>query len=278
MLNDTTQRGASRLAAHWSILHQDGQGQTPEHVRNSSRRRMITSAQWGGSWIGDPILERDVGVPPAREAHPEPNGPKFGWQHRAQMSLDEQRFAGIADGLPLWHGAQLPIDTTLVETVQHEKELQTTAVQFCREPDERQRIYLTLVGEAARLVVLAAEVGGSRMRQPSSFVGWPRRVPILCHPAWLRRWSSLLIQVLTRGWAVGSHFSWDTCLFFVESFHVVSGLDCQTPRSGSQRGSTQHDDLLPCRPAIRSETFFSSRTLAYRQQGRLAAELEVLMR
>ena len=31
--------------------------------------------------------------PPAREAHPEPNGPKFGWQHRANMSLEEQCFA-----------------------------------------------------------------------------------------------------------------------------------------------------------------------------------------
>ena len=31
--------------------------------------------------------------PTAREAHPEPNGPKFGWQHRANMSLEEQRFA-----------------------------------------------------------------------------------------------------------------------------------------------------------------------------------------
>ena len=31
--------------------------------------------------------------PPARKAHPQPNGPKFGWQHRANMSLEEQRFA-----------------------------------------------------------------------------------------------------------------------------------------------------------------------------------------
>ena len=28
--------------------------------------------------------------PPAREAHPEPNGPKFGWQHRANMFLEEK--------------------------------------------------------------------------------------------------------------------------------------------------------------------------------------------
>ena len=83
-------------------------------------------------------------------------------------ALDNRRVEVIADGLPLWHGAKLAIDNTLVppcaETVQHEEELQTTADQLCKEARRRkERTYPELVGEAgrARLVVLAADVESS---------------------------------------------------------------------------------------------------------------------
>ena len=38
------------------------------------------------------LVEAGLEIPSWRE-HPEPNGPKFGWQHLANMSLEEQRFA-----------------------------------------------------------------------------------------------------------------------------------------------------------------------------------------
>ena len=72
------------------------------------------------------------------EAVPEPNGPKFGWQHRANMWLEEQRFAS--------HWAELP--------------------------------------QLVKALWRSQRRGRWRWsRQPSEFVGWPKRVLILCHPS-----------------------------------------------------------------------------------------------
>ena len=97
-------------------------------------------------------------------------------------ALDDRRVEVIADGLPVWHGAQLAIDTTLVSPLRGDGSARGraadhsgSALQEARR--RKERTYPELAGEAerARLVVLAAEV----RRQPSSFVGWPRlaRIP-----------------------------------------------------------------------------------------------------
>ena len=106
-------------------------------------------------------------------------------------ALDNRRVEVIADGLPLWYGAQLAIDTTLVvsplrgDGSARGRAADHSGSAFFRKPDERkERTYLALVGEAGRacLVVLAAEVGG-KWSEETAQVGWPRLVRILCHPS-----------------------------------------------------------------------------------------------
>ena len=97
-------------------------------------------------------------------------------------ALDNRRVEVVADGFPLWHGALLAIDTTLVSPLRGDGSARGRAADHSGLALEearrrKERTYPELAGEAglARLLVLAAEVAaGGRRRQPSSFVGWPR--------------------------------------------------------------------------------------------------------
>ena len=82
--------------------------------------------------------------------------------------LDGRRLEVIADGLPLWRGAQLAIDTTLVSplhsdgtAIRRAAAHDGAALEAARRRKERVYPELSGGGGRARLVVLAAEVGGT---------------------------------------------------------------------------------------------------------------------
>ena len=91
-------------------------------------------------------------------------------------AVDGRRLEVVADGVSLWHGAQLAIDTTLVSPLHSNGSARRRAADHDGAALEvarrrKERTYPEPAGEGgqARLVVLAAEVGGRS--QP-----WPRCV------------------------------------------------------------------------------------------------------
>ena len=105
------------------------------------------------------------------------------------------RLEVVAGGLPLFHGAQLAVDTTMVSTVQANGALR----RQCAERDgaaldqarrTKERTFPELTGEhgRARLAVLACETGGrwSEESHTRSSDSWPERgpgrSPVKCEP------------------------------------------------------------------------------------------------
>ena len=85
----------------------------------------------------------------------------------AHNNLDGRLLEVVADGLTLWHGAQLAIDTTLVSPLRRDGSGRIRAADhdgavLVEARRRKERTYPELSGEGgrARLVVLAAEVGG----------------------------------------------------------------------------------------------------------------------
>ena len=83
------------------------------------------------------------------------------------MVRDGRRLEIIADGLPLWRGAQLAVDTTLVSPIKadgtarrHAARRNGIALEAARKTKERKYPELAVRGGRARLVVVGAEVGG----------------------------------------------------------------------------------------------------------------------
>ena len=93
-------------------------------------------------------------------------------------NLDGRRLEVVADGLTLWHGAQLAIDATLVSPLRRDGSrpgfvLQTmTERSWQRHAVGKKEPYPELSGEGgrARLVVLAAEVGGWWSEETAKFL------------------------------------------------------------------------------------------------------------
>ena len=90
---------------------------------------------------------------------------------------DGRRIEVIADGLPLFHGAQLAVDATLVSALHTSGEPRPraagndgAALQTARR--RKERTYPELIGESrrARLVVVALEVGGRWSSEAWTFV------------------------------------------------------------------------------------------------------------
>ena len=82
-------------------------------------------------------------------------------------AIDGRRLEVVADGLSLWRGAQLAIDTTLVSPLSRDGSASRRAANhdgaaLQRARRRKEATYPELSGEGgrARLVVLAAEVGG----------------------------------------------------------------------------------------------------------------------
>ena len=93
-----------------------------------------------------------------------------------QDRQDGRRLEVVADGLPLFHGAQLAIDTTLVSPVSRDGlphprcvRVDGAALTAAR---RKERTYPELTGQfgRARLVVLAGEVGGRWSEETQAFL------------------------------------------------------------------------------------------------------------
>ena len=129
---------------------------------------------------------------------------------------DERRIEVIANGLPLWNGSQLAIDTTLVppltsqaEPRRHQQTTAGAALRIARRAKER--TYPELVGGGrARLVVVAIELGGRWSTEAATLLRLLSRhktqsIPILLRPAarhaWIARWAAHLSAAAMRSFA-----------------------------------------------------------------------------
>ena len=131
--------------------------------------------------------------------------------------LDGRRLEVVADGLTLRHGTQLAIDTTLVSPLHRDGTARRTAADRdgaapLQARRTKETTYPELSGEGgrARLVVLAAEVGGRWSEDTAQFLralakASARTAPLILQnrvkAAWLRRWSGVLACSAARAFA-----------------------------------------------------------------------------
>ena len=122
----------------------------------------------------------------------------------------------VADGLPLFHGAQLAVDTTMVSTVRADGvpggSVQNGMEALWTKPVAPERTYPELTGEhgRGRLVVLACETGGRRSEESHSFLrqlarararSEPREMRAAARRAWFRRWCTALACCAAQAFA-----------------------------------------------------------------------------
>ena len=129
---------------------------------------------------------------------------------------DDRRIEVIANGLPLWNGAQIAVDTTLVSPVKRNGQPQPhTADRAGAWLDEARRrkenTYPELTGSRrCRLTVLGAEVGGRWSEESLRFLRLLARARARTAPeglraatgrAFLSRWSGFLAVAAQRSFA-----------------------------------------------------------------------------
>ena len=92
-------------------------------------------------------------------------------------ALDSRRLEVVADGLTLWRGAQLAVDTTLVSPLSRNGATRRraanhdgAALDAARKRKEDTYPELTSENDRTRLVVLAAEVGGRWSGETAQFL------------------------------------------------------------------------------------------------------------
>ena len=98
---------------------------------------------------------------------------------------DARRLEVVVDGLPLYGGAQLAVDTTLVSALHCDGTARRGAanrdgVALAEARRRKERTYPELVqpGHRAKLVVLAGEVGGRWSDEAVAFISiWRKREP-----------------------------------------------------------------------------------------------------
>ena len=131
---------------------------------------------------------------------------------------DGRRLEVVADGLPLFNGAQLAIDPTLVSPVRADglprrQCAYVDGAALAQARRVKQRTYPELSGNhgRARLVVLAAEIGGRWSEEARVFVNQSAKATarsvlrILAgraRQAWHHRWSSMLACASARAFAL----------------------------------------------------------------------------
>ena len=132
-------------------------------------------------------------------------------------NLDGRRLEVVADGLTLWQGAQLAIDTTLVSPLRRDGSARPraadhdgAALEEARRRKERTYPELSGDGGRARLVVLAAEVGGRWSVETAQFLVSLAKTKADAAPdvlrgrvqqAYIRRWSALLACSAVRAFS-----------------------------------------------------------------------------
>ena len=130
---------------------------------------------------------------------------------------DNRRLEVVADGLPLFQGAQLAVDTTMVSTARADgafrrqcAERDGAALDQARRTKERTHPELTGEHGRARLVVLACETGGRWSEEAQSFLrhlarararSEPRGMRLAARRAWLRRWCTALACCAAQAFA-----------------------------------------------------------------------------
>ena len=113
---------------------------------------------------------------------------------------DARRLEIVADGLPMFGGAQLAIDTTLVSALPF-PDAHGAALQVARR--RKERAYPELAGPhgRARLVVLAGEVEAAGQKGTRDFLNQSARAKVRHEPAvlkrrvqqaWRMRWQAIL--------------------------------------------------------------------------------------
>ena len=133
-------------------------------------------------------------------------------------ALDSRRLEVVADGLTLWRGAQLAVDTTLVSPLSRNGAARRRAANhdgaaLDAARKRKEDTYPELTGEngRTRLVVLAAEVGGRWSGETAQFLcalakARAQSVPLnlqgRMEAAWLLRWSAILACSAARSFAV----------------------------------------------------------------------------
>ena len=132
--------------------------------------------------------------------------------------VENRRLEVVVHGLPLFRGAQLAIDTTMVSPIRRDgtarRQCASTngaALLQARRRKERTYPELAVAMGRARLVVLSCEVGGRWSTEVSSFLSALAEAKARCEPevvrnsamvAWLRRWSVLMACTAPRAFAL----------------------------------------------------------------------------
>ena len=127
-------------------------------------------------------------------------------------SRDSRQIEVVANGLPLWGGAQLAVDATLVSPIRRNGRPQphaadTDGIQLRTARRRKEQKYAELLrSRRCRLVVIAIETGGRWSDEALQFVRLLARCKARAYPRILRRsaqlaWSSRWLGVL----AVAAH-------------------------------------------------------------------------
>ena len=130
---------------------------------------------------------------------------------------DARRLEVVVDGLPLFGGAQLAVDSTLVSALHCDGSARRGAgdrdgVALVAARRRKERTYPELVrpGHRARLVVIAGEVAGRWSEEAASFLRHLAKARSRCEPAilqkraeqgWRLRWGSMLACAAARAFA-----------------------------------------------------------------------------
>ena len=133
---------------------------------------------------------------------------------------DDRRIEVIANGLPLWNGCQIAVDTTLVspstaagQPRRHQGSTAAAPLRIARRAKTRTYPELTGAGRA-RLVVLGIETGGTLERRSSDLhpasgkmanhkasSSTPPSLRRSAALAWTSRWTALLATAAIRSFA-----------------------------------------------------------------------------
>ena len=149
-----------------------------------------------GATVATNVLVRDLNVAPCRQ--------------------DDRRIEVIANGLPLWGGVQVAVDTTLVspltaagEPRRESRRTAGAALRHARRAKERTYPELCNSGRC-RLVVLGIETGGRWSPEAVTFLrliarsrarSAPPPLQSACISAYVLRWSALLAFAAARAFA-----------------------------------------------------------------------------
>ena len=130
--------------------------------------------------------------------------------------FDNRRIEVIANGLPLHHGAQLAVDTTLVSPLTSAGQPRHwrgdfTAAALADARRAKERAYPELLrGGRCKLVVMALEVGGRWSTEAASFIrqlaqtrcrAAPAALQTATAQAYIARWSALLTHAAQTAFA-----------------------------------------------------------------------------